>query len=967
TLAHSAGTVAVTNGMVVTAAELADLTFTSALNDSTNSSFSYTVNDADVGVTSAVMNITVTAVNDVPVATGNTVVASEDVPLVIDASDFNYTDTEGDALASVTITGLNLNGGTLSHSAGATSVTNGMTVTAAELADLTFTSALNDSTNSSFSYTVNDADVGVTSATMNITVNAVNDVPVESTIEAAVLVYTENDGAVEITSALTLNDIDDTDLESAIVRITVGYANGEDVLTFADQNGISGSWNATTGEMTLTGSATVAHYETALRSITFTNSSENPSTLLRTASFTVNDGDADSDTQTRDVSIANVNDTPTGTVTIDNTTPEEDDLLTTNNTLVDEEGLGTISYQWQRFTVDIMGATGSTYTTLQVDVGTAIRVVASYTDEQGTPESVPSMVTALVMNVDDPAVISGDISISGDEGEAFSGILTATDVDGLSDSSIFTINTAGTNGLATIDPASGAWNYSPTDANWFGRDSFTVTVTDDLGGTTTQIVTVTLANVNDAAIITGVDNVAVTENIGLTDNVIVMSGGLTIDDIDVGESSFQPTTITGVYGNFVIEASGEWVYTAENNQAGIQQLDEGQTLTETLTVFSFDGTTHTVQIDIVGTEDAPVISGVFEGVVTRDAALTYSNSLSISDVDVNDNPISFADEANTLGDNEFGHFTLTLGVWTYTLDSVHPAVRALLFTEVLNDTHTFWASDGSSQIVSVVIQGPSEEPQVAAALAGTPSPIDAVDITINNGKAKEFSYEWLADIAAIITTSELEESISSSTVDITGSVDVPKSLINYNPIQIYRDEVTQAVEAEQIVVRHLEYKPPPPIEDLLALNLVMAPVLGLDLADQYDGLVAEKSSKDNLRRATQSMREQMNESVNVERHSEKVTDLVLRVSGITLSAGSLAWLLHGGSLFASALSSIPTWQGIDPLPVLAKKHKSRLWRSKDPKGLEITMEEEEVVAGHILDSVKTVNTAESQRSRERDL
>ncbi|MGI9288701.1 MAG: DUF4347 domain-containing protein, partial [Pseudomonadales bacterium] len=123
-------------------------------------------------------NFTISAVNNVPVATGNTVIASEDVPLVIGSGDFSFTDVESDSLVSVTITGLNLNGGTLTHSAGAVTVTNGMTVTAAQLADLTFTSAFNDSTDSNFTYTVNDAGLGVTSAVMNITVNAVNDVPV---------------------------------------------------------------------------------------------------------------------------------------------------------------------------------------------------------------------------------------------------------------------------------------------------------------------------------------------------------------------------------------------------------------------------------------------------------------------------------------------------------------------------------------------------------------------------------------------------------------------------------------------------------------------------------------------------------------------------------------------------------------------------------------------------------------------
>ena len=54
-----------------------------------------------------------------------------------------------------------------------------------------------------------------------------------------------------------------------------------------------------------------------------------------------------------------------------------------------------------------------------------------------------------------------------------------------------------------IEAETGAWTFTPTDPNWFGSDSFTVTVTDDLGGTTTQVVNITLANIDDPAIITG--------------------------------------------------------------------------------------------------------------------------------------------------------------------------------------------------------------------------------------------------------------------------------------------------------------------------------------------------------------------------------------------------------------------------------------------------------------------------------
>ena len=89
-------------------------------NGSGYDSFGFSVNDGVLdSVSTYTQTIDVTAINDVPVATGNTVIANEDVPLVIGASDFNFTDVESDALASVTITGLNLNGGTLTHSAGA--------------------------------------------------------------------------------------------------------------------------------------------------------------------------------------------------------------------------------------------------------------------------------------------------------------------------------------------------------------------------------------------------------------------------------------------------------------------------------------------------------------------------------------------------------------------------------------------------------------------------------------------------------------------------------------------------------------------------------------------------------------------------------------------------------------------------------------------------------------------------------
>ena len=69
----------------------------------------------------------------------------------------------------------------------------------------------------------------------------------------------------------------------------------------------------------------------------------------------------------------------------------------------------TISYQWKRGGTSIDGATSSSYTLTQADVGAAITVTASYTDELNTAESRTSAETSNVTNVND----TGSVAISG--------------------------------------------------------------------------------------------------------------------------------------------------------------------------------------------------------------------------------------------------------------------------------------------------------------------------------------------------------------------------------------------------------------------------------------------------------------------------------------------------------------------------------------------------------------------------
>ncbi|WP_172730226.1 hypothetical protein, partial [Neorhizobium tomejilense] len=141
------------------------------------------------------------------------------------------------------------------------------------------------------SFSVHDGDAWSNAGTASITVTATNEAPVISNV-GGTLAYTENDAAKVIDSSITISDADDTNINSATVKITGNYANGQDVLSFTNQNGITGSWDASTGTLTLSGSATKAQYEAALESIKYNNTSDDPSTQTRTVSFSVHDGDA---------------------------------------------------------------------------------------------------------------------------------------------------------------------------------------------------------------------------------------------------------------------------------------------------------------------------------------------------------------------------------------------------------------------------------------------------------------------------------------------------------------------------------------------------------------------------------------------------------------------------------------------------------------------------------------------------
>ena len=130
--------------------------------------------------------------------------------------------------------------------------------------------------------------------------------------------------------------------------------------------------------------------------------------------------------------VTGVNDLPTGDVLIRGE-HVEDVQLRVENHFSDADGLtdATFSYQWLRDGLAITGATDDTYTLTDQDVGSRIRVVTSYTDDGGTPESVTSAATGPVANINDDPL--GDVQIIGQaiEDRLLEVLLNFTDDDGL--------------------------------------------------------------------------------------------------------------------------------------------------------------------------------------------------------------------------------------------------------------------------------------------------------------------------------------------------------------------------------------------------------------------------------------------------------------------------------------------------------------------------------------------------------
>lgn len=151
--------------------------------------------------------------------------------------------------------------------------------------------------------TLNDGTTSV-SAIVHVTVTAVNQAPLVQMNDSSTLAYRINGTAIPIMNLATITDADSNNLTSLTVQISSGYQLGKDVLSFVNQSGITGSFNATTGILTLSGSNYVGNYREALRAVKFNTTGTGVNTGTRTFRvIAVDDTNTSSNPVTRNISV----------------------------------------------------------------------------------------------------------------------------------------------------------------------------------------------------------------------------------------------------------------------------------------------------------------------------------------------------------------------------------------------------------------------------------------------------------------------------------------------------------------------------------------------------------------------------------------------------------------------------------------------------------------------------------------
>ncbi len=440
--------------------------------------------------------------------------------------------------------------------------------------------------------------------------------------EITVTVSWTDDGntAESLTSAPTAAVANVNDAPTGAVTITGTPRQGETLTAvtsaIADPDGpgtLTFSYQWKRGGTSING-ATASTYELVQADV--------GATITVTVSWTDAGNTVESLTSVATDTVANVNDAPTGAVTISGTATQGQTLTANTSGIADADGLGSFSYQWHRDDTDINGATASTYVLVQADVGAAITVTVSWTDDGGAEESLTSAATAAVTNANDAPTGAVTISGTATQGETLTAVTsTIADPDG---PATLTFSYQWKRGGTAINGATGA-TYVLAQTDVGATITVTVSWTDDGGAeeSLTSAATAAVANINDdptgSVTISGTATqgqtlTAVTDTIADPDgpDPLTFSYQWKRDDTDISEATAATYTLVQADVDAEITVTVSWTdgggaaeSLTSTATAAVADVNDAPTGAVTISGTATQGQTLTAVTDTISDPDGP--------------------------------------------------------------------------------------------------------------------------------------------------------------------------------------------------------------------------------------------------------------------------------------------------------------------------------------------------------------------------
>jgi VCBS repeat-containing protein len=375
----------------------------------------------------------------------------------------------------------------------------------------------------------------------------------------------------------------------------------------------------------------------------------------------------------------------------------------------------------------------------------------------GTPWSPGAADEGTVLTIDAETLLSND---SDPDGDAFS---------------IVAVDGSGTIGTVTLN-ADGTISYDPNGQfetlaqGQIGQDSFTYTIDDGNGAQSTATVTLDIAGVNDAPVITtvsGQNSGTVTEATANDAGTAAVSGVLTSADVDADATAIWSGDATGVYGAISINAAtGQWTYSLDNTAAATDALSNGDEETDTFTMTVTDefggSVTQDVVITVNGADDNRSPVAVDDTAIIGSGGTVSGNVLDNDSDPDNGSILSVADPRNLTTTNGGSVALGADGSFTYT--AAPSFVGADSFTYTLSDGEL-----GDTAIVNIDVQALNTAPEInfgAADIAiangdfDAPGPVDNANNYIPLGATSTD-----ADLAALLPNWDLTQ----GSVDVIGA------------------------------------------------------------------------------------------------------------------------------------------------------------------------------------------------------